>query len=154
MIRTAIAHPGPAALRYPRGSGVGADISSPPKLLEIGKGEMLREGEDVVIIAYGSMVMPALEAADLLRASGISAGVINARFAKPLDEDLILQAVRACRAIVTVEEAYLAGGFGSAILELLELRGLLDSIPLVRIGVPDEIVPHGDAKRLLSQYGL
>jgi 1-deoxy-D-xylulose-5-phosphate synthase len=98
--------------------------------------------------------MQALEAADLLNASGISAGVINARFAKPLDEELILQAARDYRAIVTAEEAYLAGGFGSAILELLESKGLLDSTALVRAGVPDEIVPHGDAKRLLSRYGL
>lgn len=154
MIRTAIEHPGPAAIRYPRGSGYGADITAEPKLLEIGKGETLKEGRDAAIIAYGSMVMPALDAAEILAASGISAGVINARFAKPLDEELILEAAGKYRALVTVEEAYLAGGFGSAILELLESKGLSDSVSIVRLGVPDEIVPHGDPKRLLARYGL
>jgi 1-deoxy-D-xylulose-5-phosphate synthase len=100
------------------------------------------------------MVMPALDAAEILAASGISAGVINARFAKPLDEELILEAAGKYRALVTVEEAYLAGGFGSAILELLESKGLSDSVSIVRLGVPDEIVPHGDPKRLLARYGL
>ncbi|MCC6330210.1 MAG: 1-deoxy-D-xylulose-5-phosphate synthase [Acidobacteria bacterium] len=154
MLLTAIEHPGPAALRYPRGNGLGTDISSEPKLLEIGKGEMLRSGKDAAIIAYGTMVNAALEAADGMAAEGIQATVVNARFVKPLDEELITRLAREHSVIVTVEEAYLAGGFGSAVMELLEQRQLLDNINVTRLGVPDEIVPHGDVKELLAGYGL
>jgi len=154
MLLTAIEHPGPAALRYPRGNGVGVDISEFPKKLEIGRGEVLREGADASIIAYGSMVYPSLAAADILAARGIKVQVINARFVKPLDAELILKAAADHEAIVTVEEGYLAGGFGSAVIELLEANGLQDSVKVARLGVPDEIVTHGDQKVLLGQYGL
>jgi len=154
MMLTAIEHPGPAALRYPRGNGVGVDISESPKKLEIGRGEVLREGADASIIAYGSMVYPSLAAADILAARGIKVQVINARFVKPLDADLILKAAADHEAIITVEEGYLAGGFGSAVIELLEENGLQDSVKVARLGVPDEIVTHGDPKVLLGQYGL
>ena len=154
MLLTAIQHPGPAALRYPRGSGFGVDISAPPQPIEIGKAEILREGTDVAIIAYGSMVYPAIESADELARSGIRPTVVNARFVKPLDEELIVQLAAENRLLVTVEEAYLAGGFGSAVIELLESRGLQDSVKVVRMGVPDEIVSHGDVSRLLGEYGL
>jgi 1-deoxy-D-xylulose-5-phosphate synthase len=154
MLLTAIEHAGPAALRYPRGNGIGVDISRAPQLLEIGKGEILRDGGDVAIIAYGSMVYPALEAADLLGAEGLTTTVVNARFAKPLDESLLLALGRTRRLLVTVEEAFLAGGFGSAIMELLEENGLLHQVRLVRMGFPDRIVTHGDAKLLLAKYGL
>ena len=154
MMLTAIEHPGPAALRYPRGSGAGADISAPPKKLEVGKGEILRHGEGVAILAYGSMVMPAMQAAEKLAADGIQATVVNARFVKPLDEALITDLARNHDLIVTAEEAYLAGGFGSAVLELLEEKGLLEATTVVRLGVPDEIVTHGDPADLLHGYGL
>ncbi|MFZ1702541.1 MAG: 1-deoxy-D-xylulose-5-phosphate synthase [Pyrinomonadaceae bacterium] len=154
MMLTAIEHPGPAALRYPRGNGFGADISSPPSTIEIGKGEILRDGEDVAIVAYGSMVYPAVEAAEKLEQSGIYATVVNARFAKPLDSELLTSLVNDHRLIVTVEDAYLSGGFGSAVLELLEEYGFSDKIKVVRMGVPDEIVTHGDPKILLGAYGL
>jgi len=154
MLLTAIEHPGPVALRYPRGNGVGVDISAEPKKLEIGRGEVLRDGADASIIAYGSMVYPSLAAADILAARGIKVQVINARFVKPLDADLILKAAAEHEAIVTVEEGYLAGGFGSAVVELLEENGLLDAVKVARLGVPDEIVTHGDQKVLLGQYGL
>ncbi|HQZ81750.1 MAG TPA: 1-deoxy-D-xylulose-5-phosphate synthase [Pyrinomonadaceae bacterium] len=154
MMLTAIEHPGPAALRYPRGNGVGVDISEFPKKLEIGRGEVLREGADASIIAYGSMAHPSLAAADILAARGIKVQVINARFVKPLDAELILKAAADHEAIVTVEEGYLAGGFGSAVIELLEENGLQDSVKVARLGVPDEIVTHGDQKVLLGQYGL
>jgi 1-deoxy-D-xylulose-5-phosphate synthase len=154
MLLTAIEHVGPAALRYPRGNGTGADISHAPQLLEIGKGEILRDGGDVAIVAYGSMVYPALEAADLLSADGITITVVNARFAKPLDESLLLALARTRRLIVTVEEAFLSGGFGSAIMELLEENGLLHNVRLVRMGLPDRVITHGDAKLLLAKYGL
>src|ERR671928_728650 len=154
MLFTMIEHTGPAAMRYPRGSGVGADIRREPQLLEIGKAELLRDGGEVAIIAYGTMAHPSMEAAEALAKEGIEATVVNARFVKPLDAGLLLALARTKRLIVTVEEAYLAGGFGSAVAELLEENGLLDSVRLVRMGVPDRIVTHGDPKLLLAKYGL
>ncbi|HEV8593261.1 MAG TPA: transketolase C-terminal domain-containing protein, partial [Pyrinomonadaceae bacterium] len=142
------------ALRYPRGNGVGVDISAVPKKLEIGKGEVLRAGRDVAIIAYGSMVYPSLEAAEKLAKDRIEATVVNARFVKPLDADVILKLASEHSVIITVEEAYLAGGFGSAVMELLEQNGMQDQVKVIRMGVADEIVPHGDPKSLLAKYGL
>ncbi|MBK7709279.1 MAG: 1-deoxy-D-xylulose-5-phosphate synthase [Acidobacteria bacterium] len=155
MMLTSIEHPGAAAIRYPRGSGSGVDISAPPKKLEIGRAEVLREGNgETAIIAYGSMVYPAVRAAENLEKDGIDATVVNARWVKPLDAELICELARTNRILVTVEEAYLAGGFGSAIIELLEERGLLDKVKVVRMGVPDRIITHGDPKLLLAKYGL
>ena len=154
MMLTAIDHPGPAAIRYPRGNGFGVDISAAPKKMEIGKAEVLSEGDDVVIIAYGAMVYPAVEAANNLAKDGIDATVINARFVKPLDDELILSMAKRSGLIVTVEDAYLAGGFGSAVLEMLEENDISDKIKVVRMGVPDEIVTHGDPKLLMAHYGL
>ena len=155
MILTAIEHDAPAAIRYPRGAGVGVDVSEKPKILEIGKSEILKdEAGDVAILAYGSMVHPALEAAENLEKNNIKATVVNARFVKPLDSELILALAQTKRVIVTVEEAYLAGGFGSAVMELLEENEMLDSVKVVRMGVPDRIITHGDPKLLLAKYGL
>ncbi len=157
MMLTAIEYPGPAALRYPRGNGFGVDISAAPKKIEIGKAEILRGetfGSEVAILAYGPMVYAAVEAAQNLEKDGVSSTVVNARFVKPLDSELIIALARSARLIVTVEDAYLAGGFGSAVLELLEENGLSDKIRLVRMGVPDRIVTHGDPKMLLAKYGL
>ncbi len=154
MMLTAIQHPGPAALRYPRGNGHGVDISAPPKTIEIGKAELVKQGDDVAIIAIGSMVYPAAEAAEKLLNQGIDATVVNARFVKPLDEEMILAIARENRLIVTVEEAYLAGGFGSAVMELLEANGLLGQVKVVRMGVADKIITHGDPKFLLAEFGL
>jgi 1-deoxy-D-xylulose-5-phosphate synthase len=155
MMLTAIEHPAPAAIRYPRGNGFGVDISAPPKQLEIGKAEILRDGTgEIAILAFGSMVYPAIQAAANLAKGGIDATVVNARFAKPLDNELILALAQTKRVIVTVEEAYLAGGFGSAVMELLEENELLEDVKVVRMGVPDRIVTHGDAKLLLAKYGL
>jgi 1-deoxy-D-xylulose-5-phosphate synthase len=154
MLFTMTEHVGPAAIRYPRGSGVGADIQREPQLLEIGKGEILRDGGEIAIVAYGSMVHPSLEAAENLARENIETTVVNARFVKPLDAELLLALARTKRLIVTVEEAYLAGGFGSALLELLEENGLQDKVRVVRMGIPDRIVTHGDPKLLLAKYGL
>ncbi|HEX8847026.1 MAG TPA: 1-deoxy-D-xylulose-5-phosphate synthase [Pyrinomonadaceae bacterium] len=155
MLWTAIEHNGPAALRYPRGNGIGVDISREPQLLEIGKGEILRDsGGDVAIVAYGAMVHPSLQAAENLSKDGIETTVVNARFVKPLDASLLLALARTKRLIVTIEEAYLAGGFGSAVMELLEENGLLDQVRVIRMGIPDRLVTHGDAKLLLAKYGL
>jgi 1-deoxy-D-xylulose-5-phosphate synthase len=154
MLYTMIEHVGPAAMRYPRGSGIGVPIDTEPKLLEIGKGEILRDGGEVAILAYGSMVHPSLQAAEHLAKEKIEATVVNARFVKPLDAQLLLAIAQTKRLIVTVEEAYLAGGFGSAILELLEENGLQDKVKVVRMGIPDRLVSHGDPKLLLAKYGL
>jgi 1-deoxy-D-xylulose-5-phosphate synthase len=154
MLLTMIEHVGPAAMRYPRGNGVGVPIDCEPQLLEIGKAELLRDGGEVAIVAYGSMVHPSLQAAENLAKDGIETTVVNARFVKPLDSGLLLALAHTKRLIVTVEEAYLSGGFGSAVLELLEENGLQDKVRLVRMGVPDRIVTHGDAKLLLAKYGL
>jgi 1-deoxy-D-xylulose-5-phosphate synthase len=154
MLYTMVETEGPAAMRYPRGNGVGADLKREPRLLEVGKAEILRDGGEVAIVAYGSMVHPAVAAAEHLAKEGIETTVVNARYVKPLDAGLLLALARTKRLIVTVEEAYLAGGFGSAVAELLEENGLLDAVRLVRMGVPDRIVTHGDPKLLLAKYGL
>ena len=154
MMLTMLEYNGPAAMRYPRGNGVGADIERQPEVLEVGKGEILRDGGEVAILAYGSMVHPSLHAAENLAKEGIETTVVNARFVKPLDSSLLLALARTKRLLVTVEEAYLAGGFGSAILELLEENGLQDKVRVVRMGIPDRLVTHGDPKLLLAKYGL
>ena len=154
MLKTMIEHVGPAAMRYPRGNGVGVPINAEPRVLEIGKGELLRDGGEVAIIAYGSMVHPSLRAAENLAREGIETTVVNARFVKPLDAQLLLAVARTKRLIVTVEEAYLAGGFGSAVMELFEENGLQDRVRVVRMGIPDRLVTHGDPKLLLAKYGL
>jgi 1-deoxy-D-xylulose-5-phosphate synthase len=154
MMLTLVEHHGPAAMRYPRGNGVGVPIDREPQLLEIGKGEILRDGGEIALVAYGSMVHPSLQAAENLARVGIETTVVNARFVKPLDAQLLLALARTKRIIVTVEEAYLAGGFGSAVLELLEENGLQDKVRVVRMGIPDRLVTHGDAKLLLAKYGL
>jgi 1-deoxy-D-xylulose-5-phosphate synthase len=154
MLLTAIEHPGPAAIRYPRGNGFGVDISQAPKKIDIGKAEIIRDGGDVAIVAYGEMVQPSIDAAANLQNDGIESTVINARFAKPLDSELLIALARSMRLIVTVEDAYLAGGFGSAVLELLEENGLSESVRVVRMGVPDRIITHGDPKLLMAKYGL
>jgi 1-deoxy-D-xylulose-5-phosphate synthase len=154
MLLTMVEHVGPAAMRYPRGSGVGVNIDRSPQLLEIGKGEILRDGGEIAIVAYGSMVHPSFQAAANLAREKIETTVVNARFVKPLDAQLLLALAQTKRLIVTVEEAYLAGGFGSAVLELLEENGLQDKVRVVRMGIPDRLVTHGDPKLLLAKYGL
>ncbi len=154
MMLTMLEHNGPAAMRYPRGNGVGASIDREPQLLEIGKSEILRDGGEIAIVAYGSMVHPSLSAAENLSKEGIETTVVNARFVKPLDAPLLLALARTKRLIVTVEEAYLAAGFGSAVMELLEENGLQDKVRVVRMGMPDRLITHGDPKLLLAKYGL
>jgi 1-deoxy-D-xylulose-5-phosphate synthase len=154
MMLTMLEHNGPAAMRYPRGNGVGASIDREPQLLEIGKSEILRDGGEIAIVAYGSMVHPSLSAAENLSKEGIETTVVNARFVKPLDAPLLLALARTKRLIVTVEEAYLAAGFGSAVMELLEENGLQDKVRVARMGIPDRLITHGDPKLLLAKYGL
>ncbi|MBX5445027.1 1-deoxy-D-xylulose-5-phosphate synthase [Sphaerobacter sp.] len=153
MLKTAILYEdGPIALRYPRGAGVGVPLTGEPHPLPIGRGEVLREGDDITIVALGTMVLPAERAADILAEQGIHATVINARFVKPLDEELILSSAQRTGHLLTVEEAMLAGGFGSAVLELLAREGL--RLPVTTLGVPDRIFDHAPQSLLRKQAGL
>ena len=144
---------GPIAMRYPRGNGYGVPLMEEGwEELPIGKAEILRHGDDVLMIAYGSMVHPTLQAAQLLSEHGISATVINARFAKPLDTELFAPLARSIGRVVTVEEGCLMGGFGSAIAEaLLDLNVV---VPIERIGVPDMLVEHATPDESLNSLGL
>ncbi|QEM68842.1 1-deoxy-D-xylulose-5-phosphate synthase [Geobacter sp. FeAm09] len=153
MLKTAVYSGVPMALRYPRGAGYGVAMESELKSLEIGKGELLVEGSDVCIVAIGSTVYPALEAAETLKERGISAGVINARFVKPLDGDLILSVAGQTGRVVTVEENALQGGFGSAVLELLFDNNRHD-VKIKRLGIPDRYVEHGSQAQLRKDLGI
>ena len=142
LLYTGVNHKGAFAVRYPRGTGPGAPTDEPMRLLEVGRGEVLREGRDVTLIGFGTSVSECLRAADILDERGIDAAVINARFAKPLDEALILHYARATGGVVTAEENVRAGGFGDAVLELLADHGLADK-NLANLTMPDSIVDHG-----------
>ncbi|MBA3415619.1 MAG: 1-deoxy-D-xylulose-5-phosphate synthase [Chloroflexia bacterium] len=153
MLKTAFEiEGGPIAIRYPRGVGVGVPIDEPLHALPIGRGEVIRVGSDVAILAVGAMVLPAERAADLLRADGIAATVVNARFVKPLDEALVVELASRCGAIVTVEESAAAGGFGAAVLETLSRHGLTP--PTRIIGVPDKVFEQASQSRLRELAGL
>ncbi|MBO8168209.1 MAG: 1-deoxy-D-xylulose-5-phosphate synthase [Thermoanaerobacteraceae bacterium] len=152
MLYTAVEYDGPIALRYPRGQGVGVPMEDSLHRLPIGQGEVLREGKDMSIIAVGNRVYPSLEAAELLAAEGIDAAVINARFVKPLDAELIISQAEKTGRVLTVEEHVLAGGFGSAVLELLALKGI--SVEIYNLAVPDEFVQHGQADIFRRKYRL
>jgi 1-deoxy-D-xylulose-5-phosphate synthase len=153
MLKTGVEYNGPASVRYPRGSGVGAPMDEPIHTLEIGKAEILREGTDVAILGIGSEVSYCVKAADKLAADGLNPTVVNARFVKPLDAELILALARSHGMIVTAEDHYLMGGFGSAVMELLEQNHLND-VRVLRLGFPDRIVEHASQSLLLAKYGL
>ncbi|MBV8085331.1 MAG: 1-deoxy-D-xylulose-5-phosphate synthase [Chloroflexi bacterium] len=152
MLEYAVAHDHTVAVRYPRGNGVEHPL---PFLqpIETGKSEVLRRGDDVAILAFGPLAYSALEAAASLEGRGIQSTVVNARFAKPLDEELILELAARTGRIVTVEEHVLPGGFGSAVLELLADRGL-GSVRVNRVGLPDQFVEHGSPAQLQAKYGI
>jgi len=141
MLATAIEYPGPAAVRFPRGAGLGVPMDPDIKPLSFGEAEVLRDGTDVLIAAVGSVVHPALEAASELANQGISAAVLNARFVRPLDRERILALAGRCGAVVTVEEHVAAGGFGSAVLEALSDAGA--EARTLCLALPDEIIEHG-----------
>jgi 1-deoxy-D-xylulose-5-phosphate synthase len=154
MVRTALEYDeGPIAVRYPRGVGLGVEMDYEPASLPIGKGETLRTGGDMSLIAIGSMVDVARKAAEELAREGIDASVINARFLKPLDADLILEEALRTRRVVTLEENVISGGFGAAVLELLQAEGA-DGVSTRVVALPDEFVTHGSASQLLSDCGL
>jgi 1-deoxy-D-xylulose-5-phosphate synthase len=147
MLTTAYHYPGPAAVRYPRGAGVGTPIAEELASIEIGKGEIKRQGKDIAILAFGSMVAPSLGAA-----ADLNATVANMRFVKPLDVELVkrLAADHAC--LVTVEEGAVMGGAGSAVAEAMAAAGIVK--PLLILGLPDQFIDHGDPAALLASVGL
>ena len=154
MLKTAIEHPGPASVRYPRGSGTGVELDAELKALPLGKAEVLREGSDLLILAIGNPVSAALEAArNLGEDETLDIAVVNARFVKPLDKELILQYARGCGKVVTVEENALQGGFGSAVLELLQEHGM-HHVQVRCIALPDQYIEHGNLVQLRRKYGL
>jgi 1-deoxy-D-xylulose-5-phosphate synthase len=153
MIKTALDSNHPVAIRYPRGAAIGVKFDAALQSYPIGKAEVLKRGKDAAILAIGSMVYPSLQAAKLLEKEGIEVAVVNSRFVKPLDEKLILNIASACGKIITIEENCIIGGFGSAVIELLESHGL-STVKVLRIGLPDCIIPHGDTHMLHKKYGL
>ena len=147
MLSTGYHYPGPAAIRYPRGAGIGAAVEKELTTLPIGKGELKRQGQKIAILAFGSMVYPSLAAAENLDAT-----VANMRFIKPLDAELVKSLAASHDVLVTVEEGCTMGGAGSAVAEALSEAGI--EIPLLILGLPDKFVDHGDVGLLLSQCGL
>ncbi len=153
LLYTAVKVRRPMAVRYPRGLGLGVDLDTELRELTIGKGEVLRYGKDVVILAIGATVAPALEAAQELASEGIEVTVVNARFAKPLDSELIIDLATHTKRLVAVEENALHGGFGSDVVRLLQQSGLHD-VQVKSIGIPDEFVEQGSQSTLRAKYGL
>jgi 1-deoxy-D-xylulose-5-phosphate synthase len=155
MLFTAVNHAGPSALRYPRGAGFGVSLSEPLTEIPIGKAEEVigLNNKRVAIMAIGAMVAPCIEAAAILENEGIGAGVINARFVKPLDIEIIRRVAHEAGIIITVEDSVLAGGFGSAVLEYINSQNL-NWVKVLRLGIPDEFVAHGKRSELLEMYGL
>jgi len=153
MLKTSFETGHPTSLRYPRGNGVGVQMDAELQSLPIGKGEVLREGKAAAIFAIGVEVWPAMKAAELLAADGIEVAVVNARFIKPLDDELIAKYCTPGAKIITVEEGSLAGGFGAAVMERCQQLGL-DDVDFHRIGIPDEYVHHGAQDVLRAQYDL
>jgi 1-deoxy-D-xylulose-5-phosphate synthase len=157
MLHTAIAHEGPAALRYPRGAAEGAELPAKPELVPIGRGEVLAEGERVALLGYGYGVALAREAAQILAKHGLKATVADARFAKPIDGELVESLAREHELLVTIEENALPGGFGSAVLEHLEdtfVEAPAERARVLRIGLPDLYVTHGKPALLRAEVGL
>jgi 1-deoxy-D-xylulose-5-phosphate synthase len=152
MLCTAVEYPGPAALRFPRGPGYGVPLDPELKALPVGQAELLRDGDDALVVAIGSMVHPALEAASELASDGTSVAVLNARFAKPLDAERLVARARRCRALVTVEEHVGMGGFGAAVLEALSEAGV--SLPTRCLAIADGVVEHGDPAAQRAALGL
>jgi 1-deoxy-D-xylulose-5-phosphate synthase len=152
MLHTGLQIDGPVAIRYPRGEAVGVEIPSTPQPLEIGAGEIMREGERVALVGYGTGVQKALGAADILADHGLDVTVADARFAKPLDAGLLAQLAAEHDLLVTVEEAVLMGGFGSAVWESLSDGGAAPR--MLRVGLPDRYVTHGSPKLLHEEVGF
>ncbi len=152
MLHSALSFAHPVAIRFPKGKAYGVALDGSPKDIPIGRSEIIKEGKDL-LLAFGSMVYPCLEAAKQLEKIGISLTVVNARFAKPLDEELILDFARRSRVIITAEEAVITGGFGSMVRTLLDRHEMFD-IRFKSIGIPVEIYPLGKVDQIKKIYGL
>jgi len=153
MLVTCLQHDGPTAIRIPRGEGVGVPLVEDGwEPLEIGRAEQLAEGDDLLLVAYGAMVEPAMATAGLLQEQGVRAAVVNARFLRPLDETLLLPMARRIGRVVTFEEGCLAGGFGAALLEAFNDHDL--RVPLLRLGIPDQLVDHASPDESKLSLGL
>jgi len=152
MLQFALAHDGPISVRYPKANAAQlAETDRQP--IELGRAEVLRWGRDGVILCFGTLLADCLKAADLLAAEGLEVGVVNARFAKPIDREMIERAVRECGFVVTVEEGCLMGGFGSAVLEAANEMNL-DTSRIRRLGIPDRFIEHAERSELLADLGL
>jgi 1-deoxy-D-xylulose-5-phosphate synthase len=152
MLKTALTYEGPASVRYPRGVSLGVPMDRELHEIPIGKGELLRDGTDVAIVAVGVSVWPAVKAAEQLNEEGLSTAVINARFVKPLDQELIVNLAKRVRYVVTVEEGCKMGGFGSAVLEALSEVGV--TVKTRILGLPDWYIEQGPQDLLRERYGL
>ncbi|MGA6828094.1 1-deoxy-D-xylulose-5-phosphate synthase [Nitrospira sp. NS4] len=153
MMKTCLQHEGPVSLRYPRGVSLGVQIDAAPAALPVGKGELMKDGSEVAIIAIGVSVWQAMQAAERLTQEGVSTAVVNARFVKPLDHELIADVAKRVRYVVTVEEGCKMGGFGSAVLESLSDAGITDVTTKV-LGLPDWYIEQGPQDLLRERYGL
>jgi 1-deoxy-D-xylulose-5-phosphate synthase len=153
MLQTAIEHNGPISLRYPRGEGWGVALDAQPRALEIGKGELLRPGKNLAILAIGQSVLPALMAAEDLAPLGIDAAVVNARFVKPLDKELLRGVLQKVSHVITVEDHAVAGGFGSAVLEFMAAEDIT-GVHVRTLGVPDQFISHGTQDELKKLCGF
>lgn len=153
MLKTAVEYPGPIALRYPRGKGEGVPLVDPIEPIPIGKGELLKDGDDLLILGIGQTVNVALEAHEELLKKNISSAVINPRFVKPLDSELIISYAKKVKAVITVEDHMKNGGFGSAVIECLSDHGV-SGIKVVRLGIDDTFVEHGTQAELREKYGI
>jgi len=152
MMYTAMLHAGPSAIRYPRGTGPGAAVKESPRALEIGRAEVVRDGDEFVVLGLGALLPMANELAAALEAQGYAAAVINPRFIKPLDRQLIERYAKRAIALVTMEDHVLMGGFGSAVLEALSEAGI--DTPVIRVGWPDRFVEHGKVDQLRARHGV
>ncbi|MBM7584569.1 1-deoxy-D-xylulose-5-phosphate synthase [Bacillus pakistanensis] len=154
LVNTAIHYnDGPIALRYPRGNGLGVPMDSDLKQIPIGKWEVLKEGQDAAILTFGTTIPMALDAANQLEQQGMSIKVVNARFIKPLDEKMLADIFDQNLPVLTIEEAVLQGGFGSAVLEFAQEKGFKNPV-IDRMGIPDRFIEHGSVKELLKEIGL
>ncbi len=154
MLKTAIEYDGPIALRYPRGEGIGVQLTDELLSLPIGKAELIKDGNDILLLAIGSMVYPAIQSVENLEKEGISTAVVNARFVKPLDRGLIIPLAKRIGKVITIEEHAVSCGFGSAFAEMITEQYEFADIQIKMLGLPDQFVEHGDHKLLLSKYGL
>lgn len=152
MLYTAMLHEGPSAVRYPRGTGPGTAVKEHPVALPIGKAEVIADGDDVAIFGLGALLPMASELAAKLEQQGHSAAIINPRFVKPLDREVLASYAKRAAVIITFEDHVLMGGFGSAVMEALNEMQL--AVPVVRIGWPDRFIEHGKVEQLRARYGI